>query len=110
MPVPVKTIAWTKRRAGGRLTWEADVTPALLADTRDVVVHAQYQGACARAYLGDTLISDHYVGRFLLWEIGLRDWLHAPGKLRLEFDDTLEATVEVRSVVEHELHIEWPVG
>jgi hypothetical protein len=71
------------------------------------VIEACYQGACGRAFLGGRLISDHYFGRFLHWEIGLRDWLDKPGILRLEFDDCAEATATIIPVVERELAIEW---
>jgi len=104
---PEKTLVWRKRREGNRLVWEADVTPALLEGVRDVVIEARYQGACGRAYLGDRLISDHYFGRFLVWEVGLRDWLSAPGVLRLAFDDCSEADVTIVPVVERELTIRW---
>ncbi|MBI4028478.1 MAG: beta-galactosidase [Verrucomicrobia bacterium] len=107
LPLPQKTIAWTKRREGARFIWEADVTPELLAETRDVVLRAHYQGACARAYLSGKLISDHYFGRFLMWEIGLRDWLTCRGRLRLEFEDTLEAALQIIPIVEKPLKIEW---
>lgn len=104
---PEKNIAWRKRREGNRLIWEADVTPALLDGTRDVVIEARYKGTCGRAYLGDHLISDHYFGRFLFWEIGLRDWLTQQGVLSLEFDECSEADVKVVPVVERDLKVQW---
>ncbi len=105
LPYPTKSIAWRKSREGSTLVWEADVDPVLLDGTCDVVLRADYSGACARAWLDGRLISDHYFGRFLVWETGLRDWLTASGKLRLEFEDTIEATVQVVPIVEHELQL-----
>ena len=72
-----------------------------------MVLEARYQGACGRAYLGGRLISDHYFGRFLHWEMGLRDWLAKGGTLRLEFDDCSEAHVAIVPVVERDLTIRW---
>lgn len=104
---PDKTLVWRRRRDGSRLVWEAGVTPELLRDARDVVVEARYQGACARAMLNERLISDHYFGRFLHWEIGLRDRLLEPGILRLEFDQCSEASVQVVPVLEREFEVQW---
>jgi len=106
---PAKTLIWRKRREGSRLIWEADVASDFLHGTRDVVLVTKYQGACARAYLGNRLISDHYFGSFLQWEIGLRDSLAGLEVLRLEFDECAEVTVELAPVVERVLTIQWNV-
>ncbi|MBI4025152.1 MAG: hypothetical protein HY360_09235 [Verrucomicrobia bacterium] len=46
------------------------------------------------------MISDHDFGPFLMWEIGLRDWLTGSGRLRLEFEDTLEVALQIVLIVE----------
>jgi hypothetical protein len=105
--MPEKRISWNKRREGENLVWEAQVSPDLLKDVSDVILRSHYRGACARAWLNGILISDHYFGRFLVWEIGLRDWLTAPGNLRLEFEDTQDAKLEVVPVMETEWQVTW---
>ncbi|MCC6581043.1 MAG: beta-galactosidase [Phycisphaeraceae bacterium] len=105
--MPAPTLTWTRHRQGNIWTWEADVDPELLAGTHDVVLRINYQGACARAYLNEKLISDHYFGRFLVWEVGLRDWLKSPGKLLLAFEDTLDAQLQIAPVIEWNWNINW---
>jgi hypothetical protein len=104
---PERKLEFRKRREGKRFIWEADVAPGLLDGLRDLLLTANYQGACARAYLNGNLISDHYFGRFLVWELGLRDWLQAEGTLRLEFEDTIDVDLKVVPSVETEVQIEW---
>ncbi|MBI4025229.1 MAG: beta-galactosidase [Verrucomicrobia bacterium] len=104
---PAKTLSWTKRRKGRLLHWETRISPAFLDGARDVALRLQYQGACARAYLDGRLISDHYFGRFLTWEIGLRDWVRADGALRLEFEDTREVDLKIVPIIESDWQIAW---
>jgi len=104
---PRPAVGFAKRREGNLLVWEADVAPEMLEGVRDVVLRTHYKGACARAYLDGRLISDHYFGRHLVWEAGLRDWLSEPAKLRLEFEDACEVDLEVVPVVDFDLQISW---
>ncbi|MDD5707720.1 MAG: beta-galactosidase [Kiritimatiellae bacterium] len=107
LAAPEKRIAWRRRREGANLVWEAQVTPVLLEGVADVILRSNYRGACARAWLDKVLISDHYFGRFLMWEVGLRAWLKAPATLRLEFEGTQEADVAVVTAIESEWQIDW---
>jgi hypothetical protein len=100
-------LQFTKRRDGDLWIWEAEVAPDLLAGLAEVILHAEYDGDCARAYLGETLISDHYLGRWQYREAGLKNWLRAPGPLRLEFERTRHVDLRVMPVVETELRIRW---
>jgi len=104
---PARNIPFVKRREGKLLVWQADVAPELLDGVRDLVLRLYYKGQCGRALLDGRLISDHYFGRFLFWEVGLRDWLSAPGKLRLEFEGTDEVRLDVVSILDFDMEIAW---
>lgn len=104
---PTPTLSWRRRREGALLIWETDVSPHLLEGVRDLILVARYQGACGRAFLGERLISDHYFGSFLSWEIGLRNWLDQQETLRLEFEDCSEAEVTSTPVIEKEFTISF---
>ncbi|HEY3417243.1 MAG TPA: hypothetical protein VGM23_10200, partial [Armatimonadota bacterium] len=108
--LPAPEIAFTKRREGDCWIWEAPVSPALLDGLAELVLHAEYDGECARAYLNGTLISDHYWGRFQYWELGLKNWLTGPATLRLEFEQTRHVDLRPRPIVETWLEIDWVAG
>ena len=105
--LPQVDLAFTKRREGELWIWETEVTPALLEGLAELILHAEYDGDCARAYLDGQLISDHYLGRWQYWELGLTHWLRAPGTLRLEFERTRHADLRVMPVVETEMRVRW---
>jgi len=104
---PQPVLSFTKRLERTTHIWECDVSPEMLSGMQDLILKVNYQGACARAYLDDRLISDHYFGRFLYWEIGLRDWLSGSQKLRLEFEDTTEVNLELIPVMDFSMEISW---
>ncbi|HEY3396231.1 MAG TPA: beta-galactosidase [Armatimonadota bacterium] len=105
--VPPVEIPFTQRREGELWVWEAEVRPEQLAGLAELILHAEYDGDCARAYLDETLISDHYMGRWQYWEAGLKNWLTAPATLRLEFERTRQVDLRVMPVVETEMRVEW---
>lgn len=107
LPMPEKSISWRKRREGKLVIWEADLSTSLLEGTADVVLRSNYKGACARAYLDGKLVSDHYFGRFLFWEISLVQCLKESSMIRLEFEDTLDIELEICPVLEWAPNIEW---
>mgnify|MGYP007030158871 CR=1 FL=1 len=86
---------------------EADVDPAMLRECKDFVIECRFDGGFARAFLGDRLISDHPFGRFLPWEITLRDWLDRPSLLRIACDDCRTAEIRLKPVIEMRLDISW---
>jgi hypothetical protein len=105
--LPPVELTWTKRREGELWIWETEVAPALLDSLAELILHTEYDGDCARAFLDGRLISDHYLGRWQYWELGLKNWLHAPGKLRLEFERTRHADLRLMPVVETEMRVRW---
>ena len=62
---------------------ETVVTPDMLRDAADLVLEAAYDGEYGQAFLDGRLISDHYYGKFLVWEIGLAAWSRRSGAERL---------------------------
>ncbi len=57
--------------------------------------------------LADRFISNHGFGRFLFWEIGLRDWLSKPGRLQIRFENCREAELQLRPIMQFDAAIHW---
>ena len=104
---PSPRLIFAKRRSGERWVWETDVSPSILEGLEEILIRINYEGDCARAYLDDRLIGDHYYGRFLTWSLGLKDHLSAPGCLRLEFERTRGVDLRFVPVVHACLDISW---
>ena len=89
------------------MLFRSPVSPELLRDVEDVVIESRYKGSHAQAFLDGHLISDHYFGEHLVWEVALRDWLHRSGKIRLRFAGGSQAHVRVRPVVNRIAQVAW---
>ncbi|WP_288514282.1 beta-galactosidase [uncultured Victivallis sp.] len=76
-------LSFHRSRAGNDLVLETVVTPDMLRDAADLVLEAVYDGEYGQAFLDGRLISDHYYGKFLVWEIGLAAWSRRSGAERL---------------------------
>lgn len=100
-------IDFSKERKNRCWVWQADLSPELLDGLHDLVLNINYDGENARAYLNDNLISDHYYGRFLAWEVGLKNVLKEPGSLRLEFEHTRSVDMKTVPIVETWIDIVW---
>lgn len=106
-PLPKRDLAWQVSRQSESWVWQAAVSPEILSGLADLIIEARYRGAHARAFLDNHLISDHYFGEHLVWEVALRDWLNRPGTLRLEFAGGTDAHVRLRPVLQTTLDIHW---
>jgi len=91
MTMPV--LEWKRNMEGENLVLTAEFKPEMLADVEEVIVTAEHDGTFAQAYLNDVLVSDHAYGKFLPWEISLRDLPQVPGTLKLICRDALECSV-----------------
>ncbi len=101
-------IVFRKRHEGTTVIWEADVAPEMIDDAHaDLCLLARHDGGVSYAYLNGQLIGDHAYGRFVDWEIHLKDHLVRAGTLRLVFEDAHRVEVEARPIVELGVEIEW---
>jgi len=106
--VPPPALIFRKRHQIGDLIWETTVSPDLLRpEFEDLCLRVRHDGSMAYAYLDDELISDHAFGRFLDWEIHLRDRLTRPGALRLVFQNAHDVQLTVKPVMEINAVINW---
>ena len=108
--LPSPRLSFCKRRDGERWVWEADIGPTLLEGLEELIIRADYDGDCAQAYLDGRLIGDHYYGRFQPWELGLKDHLFSPGRLRLEFERARRVDLRLMPVVQAWLDLSWQGG
>ncbi len=105
---PKPEIAWRRRHEGEDLIIEADLEPSLIADTdTDFTLQVRFDGMLGYAWLDDYLISDHAYGRFLPWEIHLRDRLVQPSRLRIRCTQTHSAEITPRPVFQREAHLRY---
>ncbi|MBO7741022.1 MAG: hypothetical protein J6S21_00575, partial [Victivallales bacterium] len=79
-----------RRIQDGDLILEAEITPEILDGLEELVLTVEFDGECGEAWLDDTLICDHYYGKFLPWEIGLKEWLNAPATLKIRMRECTE--------------------
>ena len=100
-------IDFVRRKNGSQLILEAEVNPEMLNGCEELVLHCEFDGSYGKAFLDDKLISDHSFGKFLFWEIGLRDWLKQPSKLRIVCDDCRQIDVKVKPVINSNFSIKW---
>ncbi|WP_176013983.1 beta-galactosidase [Victivallis sp. Marseille-Q1083] len=104
-PPPVQLRAAREYRAGDDWIIEGEVAPEDLNHLTELTVCCDYDGAGGQAYLDDELIGDHYFGRFLTWEIGLKHWVKRPGKLRICCRKARHVQWRLRAVHRHELTV-----
>jgi hypothetical protein len=107
---PVPSLEFQRSHEGKDLILETELSKKILNPAFvDLCLEARFDGTLGLAYLGDELISDHAYGRFLEWEIHLRDRLAetGAGKLRLVFRDAHHAEVEVKPVIETSATLKW---
>ncbi|RKY74411.1 hypothetical protein DRQ00_11835 [candidate division KSB1 bacterium] len=107
IPLPEPKIAFSKRKTDTSYIWEAEIKPECLAGLTDLVLYIEYEGSSAKAMLDGRLISDHGFGRYLFWEIGLRDWIGEGGLLSIEFENCRKADISIRPTVEFEAELRW---
>ena len=107
IPLPEPKIAFSKRKTDTSYIWEAEIRPECLAGLTDLVLHIEYEGTSAKAMLDGRFISDHGFGRYLFWEIGLRDWIGEGGLLSIEFENCRKADISIRPTVEFEAELRW---
>ena len=107
IPLPEPKIAFSKRKEDTSYIWEAEIKPECLAGLTDLVLCIEYEGTSAKAMLNGRLISDHAFGRYLFWEIGLRDWIGEGGLLSIEFENCRKADISIRPIVEFEAELGW---
>ena len=108
--IPHPPLAFDKYHAGETLIWEAEISPDMLAASFvDLCLHVTHDGSTAEAFLDGTCISDHAFGRYLEWEIPLRDRLTTPGRLRLCFHHAHQVDVTLCPVVEYTATLDWSV-
>jgi hypothetical protein len=107
LKTPVPAIDFVRRKNGSQLILEAEVNPGMLKGCEELILHCEFDGSYGKAFLDDKLISDHSFGKFLFWEIGLRDCLEKPSKLRIVCDDCRQAEVRVKPVVSGKFTINW---
>jgi hypothetical protein len=100
-------IDFVRRKNNSQLILEAEVNPEMLNGCEELFLHCEFDGSYGKAFLDDKLISDHSFGRFLFWEIGLRDWLKKPSKLRIVCDDCRQIDVKVKPVINSNFIIKW---
>ena len=79
----VPELSFHRSCSGNDLLLETVVTPDMLRDAVDLVLDVTYDGEYGQAFLDGKLISDHYYGRHLVWEIGLAAWSNRSSAERL---------------------------
>ena len=107
IPLPEPKIAFSKRKTDTSYIWEAEIRPECLAGLTDLVLYIEYEGTSAKAMLDGRFISDHGFGRYLFWEIGLRDWIGEGGLLSIEFENCRKADISIQPIIEFEAEIGW---
>ena len=103
--IPEVDISFERKLIGNDLIMEADLSPEMLDGLSELSLDCDFDGTFGRAYLDEKLISDHSFGRFLRWEIGLREFLKSRAKLKLIFENAMEATVIPRAILRKEFTI-----
>ena len=88
------------------------ITPDMLRDAADLVLDVSYDGEYGQAFLDGKLISDHYYGRHLVWEIGLAAWSRRAGaeRLALRIPGGRNCEIRTRVLRKYEFVLREPDG
>ena len=81
--LPAPEICWQKNFEGEHIVFSAHIGPELLENTKDVILTIRHDGMIGQAFFNGRLVSDHPWGKFLVWEIALREFLTEPGELKI---------------------------
>lgn len=84
LPKLDKEIDFVIRQENSMMILEADIQKDILDGVEDLIVKINFNGDCGKAYFDDVLVSDHYLGKFMAWEISFVDWLKNDCKLTIE--------------------------
>ena len=80
---PAPRICWQKKFVGEDIVFSAMIDPSLLDNVKDTILTIRHDGMIGQAFFNDKLVSDHPWGKFLVWEIALREFLTGPGELKI---------------------------
>ncbi len=101
---PEREIQWEHTIEGDDLILTAQITEDLLAGLDDLVITARVDGSLANAYLDGKLVSDHAWGKFLPWEISVRDLPVHHGTLKLVCHDALDCRLSASPRMKYPLY------
>ena len=84
----------------------------MLRNVADLVLDVTYDGEYGQAFLDGRLISDHYYGRYLVWEIGLAAWSRRTGaeRLALRIPGGRNCEIKTRVLRKYEFLLHEPDG
>ena len=81
--IRVPEIDWKKEYCGDDIVLTAQLAPGLLSEADDVILTLRHDGMVGNAWFNGKLVSDHAYGKFLPWEIGLKEFLDCSGELKI---------------------------
>ena len=99
----VPKINWNKEFNNDNITLTALLSDAILQDSQEVILTLTLDSSIGKAYWNNQLISDHAYGKFLPWEITLKDYIKGEGTLKIVAENASYCDIDVAARKEFNL-------